>query len=651
MCGIAGIVVRPGGSVPTDRLEAMARSLAHRGPDDQGVVAIGQVGLVHRRLSILDTSTNGHQPMSSPDGASWIVFNGEIFNYRELRDRLPADPPYDSGTDTEVLLRALQAWGSEALPHLNGMWAFAALDARNDRLLLARDRYGIKPLYYAQDDAGFYFGSEMKALLAAGFPARLDRLAAVDFPFFGLPLPHRELVKGIRRLPPGCYLDFDLRTFTHQIKTHYEPLPDWDRGASLGTSEPAWIDAIEELLNSSIRYRLISDVPVGTFCSGGVDSSLITAIAARKHPGISLFNVAIPDRPGFDEGPEAGIVARHLGLPLNTLALTRDIFLRAFVYTTYITETPLTLLNTVPLFLVSKLAYEQGVRVLLSGEGADELFGGYVSQIRQNAFDRVLRSQPPMLRALAQQAVRIADAVDRRRSFGPTGADADAGAMHRVLLGHFRAFRERDRGTAIYDRYGDPLDRDLASSLLWQVKNYLVTVLHRADRAAMAASVEARIPFLDYRLVGLALATPPSLKVQTRGFRPVGKALVKKLAERYIPRSIVHRKKRGFEIPPDFYLGTWPERWLHEGFVTSHFEVSPRELAAWLAADKSQTYAWMLSLEIWGQLFIHGRSVADVADEYLRAAGVTPGWSSPDVPPVPSSVLHIPAFGNHAAPL
>jgi asparagine synthase (glutamine-hydrolysing) len=594
----------------------MTRTIAHRGPDDESHTVHGSVGLGHRRLSIVDVSERGRNPMcdapASP--AVWIVFNGEIYNFKQIRDGLPPGEPYRSTSDTEVLLRALRERGTAVLPELNGIFAFAFLDTRRKELILARDQFGIKPMYFAMDAQRFYFASEIKAILAGGFRPELCELAALDFVFTGWTSDERTMFRGVRRLPPGSFLRYDLGTGRHTIERYYSPRPDWEGTAGLG-SEAAWTARVAEVLESAVRGQLMSDVPVGTFCSGGIDSSLVTALAAKHKRDIMAYNVACPDCPELDEGRYARRVAEHVGVTLHTYNLTRETFREALVRTVEVTEYPLSFVNTVPLRLISQLARDQGVKVLLSGEGADECFGGYVGQYKGNALQRVARSKGSIGHALFSRGLNLAERAGAK--VGMRAASGREANMHDVLTGGLRNWAALKRSARLYDRFESELDRALAAELMTQLQSYLLPILHRTDRASMAASVEARVPFLDPRLVELAMAVPPSMKVGVAGLKPVAKKILKRVAESHLPHDIVYRHKMGFAVPPGYYLGAWPERWLREGFVADAFGIDPGDLREWIAEQTTQTGAWMLTLEIWGQIFMRGRAAAEVSDEYL----------------------------------
>jgi asparagine synthase (glutamine-hydrolysing) len=618
MCGLAGFIQRSGGAPDAARLRRMTDCIAHRGPDDEGSLIRERVALGHRRLSIVDVSARGHQPMCDVESApaAWMVYNGEVYNHRQVREGLTSPEAYRSTSDTEVVLRALRDRGAAALPELNGIFALAFLDERSRELILARDHYGIKPMYFAQDAERFYFGSEVKAILAGGFRPEADSLAALDFVFTGWTSDERTMFKGLRRLPPGSLLRYKLDTGEFAVERYYTPSPDWESTRALGDSEEAWKARVAEVLEASVRGQLMSDVPVGAFCSGGIDSSLVAAMAAKHKRDLLGFNVSCPDCPDLDEGAYARRAAEHIGIKLHTFNLDRESFRRSLVHTVHVTEYPLAFLNTVPLYLISKMARDLGVKVLLSGEGADELFGGYLGQYKSIAIKRVASSKGSLGEAILSRGFGLAERAGQK--MGMSAAAGRSAGMHNALTGGLRNWNAHRAALEEYKRFEDPIERELAAELMTELRSYLLPILHRTDRASMAASVEARVPFLDPRLVGTALAVPPKFKLGVAGLKPVPKKILKSIAEEWLPKSIVYRHKMGFAVPPSYYSGPWPREWIRGGFVAEHFGIDAETLDAWTRLQQDQTGCWMLTLEIWGQLFIRGRSPAEVADEYLK---------------------------------
>src|SRR4051794_33206968 len=379
MCGIGGCVAPPGASVPRDALQRMAAAMRHRGPDDTGVEIVGNVGLVHTRLAIVDPSPVGHAPMASADGGWWLTYNGEAFNHLDLRAAL-GGRAWRGGSDTETIVEALAAWGDDAVARINGLFGLAAVDVRGRRLVLARDRFGVKPLYIARFGGALWFASEMRALLAAGAPREADPQLLLQAIAAGWVTGPWTPLRGVRAVMPGTLVEVSLDTLEERSRTWYAPedVVDAERAAALGRrSRAALRDELQDTLRAAVRRRLMGDVPVATMCSGGVDSGLITALAREEDAGLQAFNVAIADQPEHDEGRYAALVASQLDVPLHTFTQTAATWREGFVGTVGHVEYPLLHPSSVPMAQVAALARSQGVKVLLSGEGADELFGGY----------------------------------------------------------------------------------------------------------------------------------------------------------------------------------------------------------------------------------------------------------------------------------
>jgi asparagine synthase (glutamine-hydrolysing) len=557
MCGIVGYLVPLSADVPgSDLLETMAEAIRHRGPDDDGYYSAGPVGLGMRRLTIVDLA-NGRQPVISPDGRFIVVFNGEVFNHVELRHELSRGGwHFRTNSDSEVLLAAWATWGAECLPRLNGMFAFAVWDGAEQRLWLARDRMGVKPLYIWYDGHQLLFASEIKALMASG---RCSREISVQglwnyLTFRYVPGPG-SIWANITKLPPGHLMD---------VKPGQAPCPRrwWDipyqahpRRADNGKLAAEF----EALFTDAVALRMQADVPVGLMLSGGLDSSAVAAAAVESgHDRIHAFSVAFADSPGIDELPYARDVARHLGLAHHTLMISaRDFmdFLPTFVRQT---DEPLADLAAIPLYHLSRLAADT-VKVVLSGEGADEILAGYtfdevVASWRAQApsrpwwrlsappFPDLLQVEPPphMTNYMSSEAKRVLmpNAVDMPES------------MDRVREAFARC------------RSKDPLDRMLyAYCQDWLVEDLLM----KADKMSMAASLELRTPFLDYRLVEWAASAPARAKVGPgQDGRWQTKAILRQYAARRLPATIIDRPKQGFPVPVYDWLAGDLKAWSFE---------------------------------------------------------------------------------------
>lgn len=540
MCGIGGCVASAG--VP-DRgaLAQMAAALGHRGPDDSGIEVIGPVGLVHTRLSIVDPSPAGHEPMRHQGGRWWLTYNGEVFNHAELREQLPP-VTYRGHSDTETLLHALASWGESAIPRCNGLFAFAALDLERRRLLLVRDRFGVKPLYFAPRPEALWFASEIGALLAAGLPRRPRRDVLLHALRHGWANGRPTPVDGIYRVGPGTVVSVDIDTLERSEARWYEPADqvDPERAAELSSLDRAQLaDAVGAALSESVRRRLMADVPVGTMCSGGVDSSLATAFAAEHHPRILAFNASVADQPDADEAHWARLVADALGIELLTVRMTEATWRADLVDVVRHVEYPLNHESSVPMWQIADLARSRGVKVLLSGEGADELFGGYEWVAPWLARD--FTDGRPLPERLARapfrwlRGVRIGRAIRRL-----PGTDcAEVAAFEREVDA---------RALAAYRHHRGPRRR-LEAQLLELLGTYLPHLLNRQDKATMKGSIETREPYLDPELVALALNLP--LEARTE---PDRKGVLREIARRRLPPGVAERKKVGFGFDVGRYL-------------------------------------------------------------------------------------------------
>jgi asparagine synthase (glutamine-hydrolysing) len=616
VCGIAGCIAPPGAAPDRAALERMARALAHRGPDDHGVEVAGQVGLVHTRLSIVDPSPAGHQPMELDDGRWWLTYNGEVFNHLELRDEL-GPREWRGGSDTETLLHALDAWADDAVARCNGLFAFAALDSARRRLLLARDRFGVKPLYLARHDGSLWFASEIGALLAAGVAgaARPDVLAhAVGYGWAEGP---QTPFAGIDRLAPGTLLEIDLETLAESERRWYDPAAavDPERMAALSEAGRGELgEMLEAELRASVRRRLMADVPVGTMCSGGLDSSLITALAREEHPRIVAYNAAVTDQPGADEGPWARLVARELGVELRTAPMGAAAWRGGLVHAVRHHEFPLMHESSVPMAMIAALAHGDGVKVLLSGEGADELFAGY--DFLHPAEYRAVLPASARLRQRLELIRARADALRRRggrglwrglwrRAPGTTAQLAFLPPWAASAAAHTEEVRERARRA--YAHRPAP-EGELEAALLGGLSTYLPHLLNRQDKNTMQASIETRVPFLDPAVVSLALNLPVSARTQ-----PLRKGVLRDVGARLLPRAVARRAKVGFGFDVRRYLApaARPE-FLRDGVLRDTIEVPRAQWGDLSAAAASHGALRLWTGEIWCRLFLEGQDEAEV---------------------------------------
>jgi asparagine synthase (glutamine-hydrolysing) len=600
MCGIAGLLLT---EPPEDRevLTAMRDAMRHRGPDDAGAwwSDDGRVGLAQRRLAIIDLSPGGHQPMQDASGDLCITFNGEIYNYLDLRRELESlGHAFRTASDTEVILEAWREWGEGALARLNGMFAFGLWDRRARRLVLARDRAGEKPLFYWRGPRGLAFASELKALIAIpDFPRVLDLDALPSYLAFGYVPFGRCLLRGVRKLEPAHAIAFEPgrepRTWA------WWTLPDPP------TCPPPGADALEaeleSLLEDAVRRQLVADVPVGILLSGGIDSSLVTAMAARssRRP-VKTFTIAFPGHGVHDESGFARIVASHFGTEHTELAAEpATVELLPELARQY--DEPIADSSMVPTFLVSRLVRRHAT-VALGGDGGDELFGGYDQHLSAPRQQRIRRFLPrPLRRAAGAFAERALSPGFRGRSF-VVGFMADAadslartniyfdGTARRRLLS--AAVSARGAGAAVPEeekaRLYDPGASVLQNATRMDFRTYLPDdILVKVDRASMLNSLEVRAPFLDHRIVELAYGRIPDA---LRAAGATRKVLLKRLAARVLPRELELERKQGFSIPLDAWLrGTWGA-WFGSVLENASPELfRPEEIRSLLARQRAGT--------------------------------------------------------------
>jgi asparagine synthase (glutamine-hydrolysing) len=575
MCGIAGLLDHSDAARAT--VASMLAAIAHRGPDDEGIWIDAGSGIAfgHRRLSIIDTSAAGHQPMPSASGRFVVTYNGEIYNYPELRDALEregAAPNWSGHSDTEVILAGLEAWGIEGtLRRCNGMFALAAWDRERSTLTLARDRMGEKPLYFGWVDGRFGFASELKAMACMrGWTARMAPDAITSFLTCGYVRGPQSAIEGIYRLPPGCVLTLSLQ----DLRTPR----DWDWLApriihywSLRQAALSGIDApllendstlasLEALLADAVRLRMVADVPLGAFLSGGIDSSLVVALMqARSAEAVRTFSIGFDD-PTHDEAPHARAVARHIGTDHTELYVGPGDALALVPHLTTTFDEPFADNSQIPTMLVSALARRQ-VTVALSGDGGDELFAGYGRYFAILNLWRGMRRLPPLLRyaagptlaAMACATQRVPGTRDLPQRLGRLAERIRAGdpdALRLSFIGGAGASRllagssfARDPGHSMPPA---EIQGTLQRLMYADQFDYLPDdILHKVDRASMACALESRVPLLDHRVVEFAWRLPAAMLVD----RGIGKQPLRRILERHVPRALFDRPKQGFAPP------------------------------------------------------------------------------------------------------
>ncbi len=554
MCGIAGLVnMRPGPPPTRAAGAAMLAALRHRGPDGDGLYADGHAVLGNARLSIVDLAGGG-QPICNEDGSVWIVFNGEIFNHVDLRRALQARGHHlRTRCDTEVIIHLYEEHGPACVHFLNGQFAIAIWEPGPRRLFLARDRLGVRPLYYTQNEGRLLFASEVKALFTQpGVPRQIDPTALAEaFSLWSIQAP-RTIFNGIHQLPPGHWFVLEAGGSTQQ---RYWDLPHGSHAAS----EAEQLDQLDALLNDAVRLRLQADVPVGAYLSGGLDSSLITAIARRHAPHLETFSIAFDD-PAYDERAEQTEVAGWLGTRHHVVEATFASIAEVLADVVASTETPLLRTAPAPMWLLAREVHAHGLKVVLSGEGADELFGGY-DLFKEHALRRFWarrpgsQLRPALLARLYPEIGGLHGAGQAYRTeffrksltecgspyFSHTLRWANSARLRQTLLRH-------PDGPALPALPPDFARRSpLAQAQYLETTTFLSPYLLavQGDRVAMAHSVEARYPFLDPRMVELASGLPDDRKLL--GFSD--KRLLRRLAARYLPAPVAQRRKRPYRAP------------------------------------------------------------------------------------------------------
>jgi asparagine synthase (glutamine-hydrolysing) len=562
MCGIVGVAIREGRG-DREALIAMRDTMTHRGPDDAGAwwSSDGRMGLAHRRLAIIDLSSAGRQPMGDVTDGAWITYNGEIYNYRELKTHLEAKGyRFRTATDTEVILASYRTWGEQFVTHLNGMFALGLYDARARRLILARDRAGEKPLFYRIVEGRLVFASELKAMMAdTTMPRIVDRSALQHYLAYGYVPGDACLLAGVRKLPPAHVATYDVDSGTLDVRSYWHlPVAEPEPTEQVETL----VSELEDLLGDSVRRRLVADVPVGILLSGGIDSSLVTAMAARGSGRVKTFTISFPGHDEYDETEHARRVAKYFGTDHTEFVAEASIVELLPELARHYDE-PLGDSSMVPTYLVSRLVREHAT-VALGGDGGDELFGGYLHHAwlqRQESFRR-FAPRPFRLPAADWLARLLPAGFKGRNYFVGLGRDLPEsiaqfnsffdGPLRRRLLASARRAPLPDSSPEAYKlRLCRPGQTPLQAATAVDFQTYLPDdILVKVDRASMAASLEMRAPWLDHRLIEFAFArVPDALKATARE----RKILPRLLAARLLPPDLDLSRKQGFSLP----LASW----------------------------------------------------------------------------------------------
>lgn len=622
MCGIAGYI-NSDRSRPADRgvMEAMCHTMVHRGPDDQGIYVDGAVALGMRRLSIIDLNT-GHQPISNETKRIWIVLNGEIYNYRELSSWLKErGHRFTTSSDTEVIVHLYEELGTACVERLRGMFAFALWDKDQERLLIARDRLGVKPLYYYWDGEQLIFGSELKAVLAhPAIVRRLDPHALLYYLRYSYIPDPLSVFKDIAKLPPGCLLTLSGSTFNTQVYWNGTISSDLD---TFHSSEEEATTQLEKHLQEAVNLRLISDVPLGAFLSGGVDSSLVVALMAKEMGrSVSTFSIGF-EEPAFNELPYAGIVAKQYGTDHHELIVgpqSCDLIERLVGHF----DEPFGDASAIPMYHLSKLASETVV-VALSGDGGDELFAGYdryrvdLERHRYEHWPRCIRQAFGMASDTfpegfpAKNLLRNISLPGRSRYLDNVSYFTPVRFKKLLMPELYHTVSNDLEAEAIMMRHFKAASNEpwLSQLQYLDTKTYLpADVMTKVDRMSMAHSLEAREPLLDHVLFEYVAKLPVSMKFRDG----TSKYLLRKVAQKYLPAEILQRKKQGFGVPLEFWFKEDLKQYMHDVLfdeptrtrglfdqveisrLVQQYEGGRRELAAPI---------WMLLvLETWCRMYL-----------------------------------------------
>jgi len=629
MCGIVGFLTSKAVNIPEyEILEKMRDVLIHRGPDDVGeyIHPLDEKGpyvfLGHRRLSIIDLA-GGHQPLSNEDGTVWVIFNGEIYNFIELREKLKGrGHQFRTNSDTEVIAHAYEEYQEKCFQHFNGMFAIGIWDGKENRLVLARDRFGKKPLYYSYINETLLFASELKAImLYPSFPRKVDPFSLMKYLFYEfIPCPH-TIFKDAKKIPAASYLIWDKKGI--EVSPYWSPF-DPQRGEKFLSEAEAELRMMG-LLKESVKRRLISDVPLGVFLSGGIDSSAITALAQSEVPGkVKTFSIGFED-PSFDESKYAILVSKRIGTEHHEQIMTPTDLLNIIPGLPDILDEPMADASILPTYLLSKFTRKY-VSVALGGDGGDELFAGYPTYFAHKfarRYEQILRFLHPISTLIAG----LLPVSDNNISFDfkvkkfLSGIPYPDGIRNSVWLGSF-PFSENEKvlspeihaqfnrdqlveEISLYEKEY-PYENRITKLQYLDLKLYLQeSILVKVDRASMACSLEVRAPFLDYELVEFIMGLP--LKLKLKGF--TSKYILKKAMKNWLPDEVINRPKKGFGVP----IAKWvkgplkelfgdllsPARIVREGFLNPEY-VTPLLRDHLVGKRDNRKLLWTLLVwELW----------------------------------------------------
>ncbi|HSL21158.1 MAG TPA: asparagine synthase (glutamine-hydrolyzing) [Vicinamibacterales bacterium] len=623
MCGILAVVDFKDRTPGSDALVALRDTMSHRGPDDCGLFRDRGIALGHRRLSIIDLSAAGHQPMTNEDGSLLVVFNGEIYNYLELRrDLLDRGHRFTSATDTEVILHQYEEDGERCVEKFRGMFAFAIWDSRAQKLFAARDRFGIKPLYYWRNASRVLLASEIKAIIQDDdVPRRPDLEALADYFYTGRPLGSKTLLRDIFELEPGCHLTVDRAAGSIAVKRYWELRYDYN----FSRTHADTVDELASIIDQSVAVHCRSDAPLGCHLSGGLDSGSVAALAARHRGRLKTFSIKFSDDEHVDETRYARLIARHIGGHYLEHSPSPADMVEHLPRLIWHMDMPMVSEGAFGYFAVSEFARNH-VKVALTGHGGDEIFAGYPAQFQATFNDlgmfrlypdpdresgrpglirRGLRKGPRrLLRAILARATRRSIPFDELwAALHCAYEPADHPHLHPAFVRRVNGYSPREAYVAPFARAGT--DQTLDKCLFHDLTVYLPSLLHLEDRVSMAVSLESRVPLLDHPIVEFLATVPPHLKVNGR--EP--KHLLRRVSAAVLPEAIwQNRDKRGFPVPGSFWntaqLRTFIRTILLSKECVGREIFSPKALRAVCDGNDVTAFWPLVNVELWFRLFI-----------------------------------------------
>jgi len=561
MCGIVGL-----NSKNSLILNEMLKTIHHRGPDDSGVYEEDSVSLGHVRLSILDLTSHGHQPMMYENLV--MVYNGEVYNFKEIRDELISlGYSFESETDSEVILKAYHKWGIKAVDKFIGMFAIAIYDKEKKEIVLIRDRVGVKPLYYYFDGKDFVFASELKPIMEYKKDLKINKDALYEFFQFGYISSNLSIFENCFKLPAGHYLEFGIKKLELKIEEYWSILPFFQK-PKFTKSEEELADELEALLIDSFKYRMVSDVPVGVFLSGGIDSSVVAAILQKHYGNIHTFTIGFKEAK-YNEATYAKQVAKHIGTTHTEKFLDSSQAKEILGRFVDIYDEPFGDSSGIPTTLVSQVARDAGIKVVLSADGGDEIFCGYERYwYAKNIGDKLFKLPKTVRKLLfktmdivgvdnASKLVKIKNFAHKYNQLGEMLKDDNWQGIYENLIHNAKNYEIQELLGVVKDIKEDSFnvgekENPMQGMMLWDYHRYMVDdILTKVDRATMSVSIEGREPLLDHRIAEFMAQVPFELKYKDG----TSKYLLRKVLERYIPKEMIDRPKMGFGIPMFEWFG------------------------------------------------------------------------------------------------